>query len=441
MKYILAFIFSVLFSLPASANMMLIPMEEDQTNHLKAYGVAYHVIEAGEEVEWLLNYRGGSFVFPYDEDFEREAIVREVSFEMISNAHYQQILRDIEKPEVNQNAIELEKAPEIAVYAPDNHQPWDDAVTLALDYAEIPYELIYDDEVLRDELPQYDWLHLHHEDFTGQFGKFWANYRNQPWYQEEERYLNEIADRWGYPSVAELKLDVSEKIRDYVIGGGYLFTMCSAPETIDIALAAHETDIVGPMFNDSPMDQDANENLDYSRTFAFEDFTVSENPYEYSYSDIDNDPRSRNISPEDDFFTLREFSAKWDKIPTMLNQNHTRVVPGFLGQTTAFREQFVKSDVTILGEFERMNEVRYIHGTEGDGMWTFYSGHDPEDYRHLIGDPPTDLDLYPNSPGYRLILNNVLFPAASPEERKTDIQDIKEEPALGQIFQTKQCSH
>lgn len=422
MKTLAILFLASLLTLPASANKLIIPMDEDQTNHLKAYGIAYYALEQGLEGEWLLNYRGGSFAFPYNEEIERESIVREVNYEMMSNAQYQQLLREIEDPEVNKNNIELEKAPEIAVYAPDNHQPWDDAVTLALDYAEIPHDIIYDDEVLQDELPQYDWLHLHHEDFTGQFGKFYRFYRNEPWYQEEVRYLNEIADRWGYPSVAELKLDVAEKIRDYVIGGGYLFAMCSAPETFDIALAAHETDIAGPMFNDSPMDPDANEKLDYSRTFAFHNFTVSENPYEYSYSDIDSDPR--NIDPDNDFFTLREFSAKWDKIPSMLNQNHTRVVKGFFGQSNAFRKEFVRPDVTILGEFDKLGEARYIHGKEGDGMWTFYGGHDPEDYKHRIGDPPTDLDLYPNSAGYRLILNNVLFPAASPEERKTHNPEV-----------------
>ena len=435
MGKIAAFLIAFIISIPASANMMLIPMDDNQTNHLKAYGIAYFVLEEGVEAEWLLNYRGGSFVFPYTEKFERECIVREVSYEMISNAEYNRILREIEDPEVNQNAIELEIAPEIAVYAPGNHQPWDDAVTLALDYAEIPHDIIYDDEVLQNELPQYDWLHLHHEDFTGQFGKFWASYRNASWYQEEVRYLTEIANRWGYSSVDQLKLEVAENIRDYVIGGGYLFSMCSAPETFDITLAAHEVDIVGPMFNDSPMDDNVNDKLDYSRTFAFRDFQVSENPYEYSYSNIDNDPRSRNINPEDDFFTLHEFSAKWDKIPSMLNQNHTRVVKGFLGQTTAFRKNYVRPDVTILGETERLDEVRYIHGTKGEGMWTFYGGHDPEDYRHLVGDPPTDLDLYPNSPGYRLILNNVLFPAARPEKRKTDIPEMEENHHfLGNLF-------
>lgn len=405
----------------ALAQKILIPMDDRQNNHLKAYGIAYWVLENDKEADWLLNYRGGSFAFDHNQKFERECMIRGVSYEVISTAQYNRILERISHPEVNQDVVKLEVAPRIAIYTPENSQPWDDAVTLALTYAEIPYDAIYDDDVMQGRLPLYDWLHLHHEDFTGQFGKFWASYRNAPWYQEEVRYLNEIANRWGYTKVSELKLAVVKKLRDYVIGGGYLFAMCSATDTYDIALAAANVDIAESMFDGDPMDPRANEKLDFSNTFAFHNFQVSANPYEYEYSTIDNNPQRRNAREEDDFFTLFEFSAKWDQIPTMLVQNHTRVVKGFLGQTTAFRNQYIKPGVTVLGEARQYNEARYIHGQQGKGMWTFYGGHDPEDYRHLVGDPPTDLDLYPNSPGYRLILNNVLFPAARPEKRKTEV--------------------
>jgi hypothetical protein len=406
--------------------MILIPMDDRQKNHLKAYGITYWVLTHDQDADWLLNYRGGSFAFPYHERFERECNIRGVSFEIISDAQYSRILEHISNPEVNKDVVKLEVAPNIAVYTPENTQPWDDAVTLALTYAEIPYDAIYDDEVLENKLPLYDWLHLHHEDFTGQFGKFWASYRNAPWYKEEVRYLTEIAERWGFSKVSDLKLAVAKKIRDYTIGGGYLFAMCSATDTYDIALAAENVDIVETMFDGDPMDRNANEKLDFSNTFAFHNFQVVTNPYEYEYSTIDNNPQRRNAREEEDFFTLFEFSAKWDQIPSMLVQNHTRVVKGFLGQTTAFRNQYIKPSVTILGEARQYNEARYIHGTAGNGMWTFYGGHDPEDYRHLVGDPPTDLNLYPNSPGYRLILNNVLFPAARPEKRKTELIPEKE---------------
>jgi len=410
----LAFLFisNVLFSAQ-----ILIPMDKTQQNHLKAYGIAYHVLTYDIEVSWLLNYKGGSFMFSYHPEFEEECLVRGVSFDIISDGQASNILKKISSPDVNKEEIRLHQVPRIAVYTPPNSLPWDDAVTLALTYAEIPYDEIYDREVIAGVLPMYDWLHLHHEDFTGQYGKFYAAYRNADWYQEDVRLNERMARELGFSTVPDLKLAVALKIKEFVIGGGYMFAMCSAPESIDVALAAKNVDIVHEVFNGKPMDPNAQEKLDFSYTFAFRDFEIETNLYEYSISSIDVPKRGRN--EEVDFFTLFEFSAKWDPIPTMLTQNHETVIKGFMGQTTAFKKQYVKPTVTILGENRAKNETRYIHGIKGKGTFTFYGGHDPEDYRHFVGDPPTDLDLYPNSPGYRLILNNVLFPAAKPEKQKT----------------------
>lgn len=402
------------------ATHIIIPMDEDQSNHLKAYGIAYWVIEKGVEVDWLLNYRGGSFAFDYNEAFESECVIRGVSYDVTPTGQYNNILMEIADPEANMDMVKLEKEPKIAVYSPKNKQPWDDAVTLVLTYAEIPYDVVYDDEVLNDDLTKYDWLHLHHEDFTGQYGKFYASQRNQAWYREEVRINEEMAQKWGFDKVSHLKRAVALKIRDFVIGGGYLFAMCSATDSYDIALAAEEVDICESMFDGDAADPQAQEKLDFSATFAFEDFIISRNPYEYEYSTIDaTNTRQRSVSPDIDFFTLFDFSAKWDPIPTMLTQNHYRTIKGFYGQTTAFLKPYLKSDVLIMGESKPFNEARYIHGEFGKGMWTFYGGHDPEDYRHFIGDPPTDLSLHPNSPGYRLILNNVLFPAARKKKQRT----------------------
>ncbi|MCF8217526.1 MAG: asparagine synthetase B [Bacteroidales bacterium] len=400
---------------------ILIPMDEKQNNHLKSYGVAYWTLEQDVEIQWLLNYRGGSFMFKHHSALEEECIARGISYKVISDAQAASIVKEISNPEKNTDAVKLHKAPEIVVYSPKDKQPWDDAVTLVLTYAEIPYDVVYDKEVLDGKLPEYDWLHLHHEDFTGQYGKFWANYRGTEWYQKKVKSNEEMARKLGYKKVSQMKLAVAKRIRDFVLGGGYLFSMCSAPDSFDVALAADGVDICRKMFDGDPMDPNAQSKLNYENCFAFEDFSIVTNPYEYEISNIDVDPRKRmqKVDKESDLFTLFEFSAKWDPIPTMLTQNHTRIIEGFMGQTTAFRKKFLKSDVLVMGENKGLDEARYIHGTRGDGTWTFLSGHDPEDYQHLVGDPPTKLDLHPQSPGYRLILNNILFPAAKKKKRKT----------------------
>jgi hypothetical protein len=405
----------------ARANYLLIPMDEVQKNHLKAYGVAYWALEREVEVTWLLNYRGGTFMMKYAEAIERECKLRGVSAEVIADGQSSAILSHIAEPSVNMDAVRLQKAPKIAVYSPKNKLPWDDAVTLVLTYAEIPYDVVYDEEVIAGVLPKYDWLHLHHEDFTGQYGKFWGNYRNQQWYVEDVKMQEAMAKQLGFAKVSQLKLAVAKKIRDFVMGGGFLFAMCSAPDSYDVALAAENVDICDVMFDGDPMQPDAQSQLDYSKTFAFKDFRISTNPAEYEISTIDIDQRTRRgqVNEKNDFFTLFEFSAKWDWVPTMLTQNHTRVIHGFMGQTTAFKRETVKTSAVILAENKELGEVRYLHGEYGKGTWTFLGGHDPEDYSHFVGDPPTDLSLYPNSPGYRLILNNILFPAAKKEKHKT----------------------
>ena len=411
---------AVLFQ-SARAAYLLIPMDDTQRNHLKAYGIAYYALEREVEVTWLLNYRGGSFMMKYADQLERESRLRGVTVEVIADGQSTAILSEIADALVNMDAVRLQKAPKIAVYSPKSKLPWDDAVTLVMTYAEIPYDVVYDEEVMAGVLPTYDWLHLHHEDFTGQYGKFWGNYRNAQWYIEDVRDQEARAHKLGYSKVSQLKLAVSHKIRDFVMGGGFLFAMCSAPDSYDVALAAENVDICDVMFDGDPMQPNAQQMLDYSKCFAFKDFKISTNPSEYEIStiDIDDRTRQRQINEKNDFFTLFEFSAKWDWIPTMLTQNHTRIIHGFMGQTTAFRRETVKSSALILAENKELNEVRYLHGEYGKGTWTFLGGHDPEDYRHFVGDPPTDLSLYPNSPGYRLILNNILFPAAKKEKHKT----------------------
>lgn len=405
--------------LTASANRVLVPMDPAQKNHLKAYGVAYWVLKQDADVDWLLNYRDGSFMLPYNDAIEKECRIRGVSYEVISEAEVGLILNEIAKPDVNMELVKLHKAPKIAVYSPKTKQPWDDAVTMVLTYAEIPYETVFDDEVLTGKLPTYDWLHLHHEDFTGQYGKFWASFQNTAWYQAEVRENEAMAAKHGFKKVSELKLAVAKKIRDFVAGGGFLFAMCSATDSYDIALAADGVDICESMFDGDPADNGADAKLNFQNTFAFKDFRLKMNPYEYEYSYIDNTPETRPVTEQNDVFTLFEFSAKWDVVPTMLCQNHTKVVKGFYGQTTAYRKQFIKSDVLVMGETKTLGEARYIHGTSGKGTWTFYGGHDPEDYQHQVGEPPTDLNLHPNSPGYRLILNNILFPSAKKKKMKT----------------------
>lgn len=410
---------SIILSWGIKANQLLIPMDEErQSNHLKAYGIAYWVLEKEVEMEWLLNYRGGSFLLPYDESFKIECQIRNVSFEVISDAEAIEIKRQISSPAINMEVVKLQKAPKIAVYSPKSNMPWDDAVTLVLTYAEIPYDLIYDEEVLNDLLPQYDWLHLHHEDFTGQYGKFYYAFRNAPWYIQQKKEAEAEAARMGFSKVSEQKLAVSQKIKEYLVGGGFLFAMCSATDSYDISLSAAGVDICEPMFDGDPAEPNYQNKIDYNKTLAFKDFTLVKDPNRYEFSNIDV-TESRKVDPTKDYFSLFEFSAKWDVVPTMLCQNHTQIVKGFMGQTTAFRKSLIKSDVLIMGELKSADEARYIHGELGKGTWTFYGGHDPEDYQHRVGDPKTELELYPNSPGYRLILNNILFPAAKKQKQKT----------------------
>jgi len=411
----------------AKATYLLLPMDEkSQTDHLKAYGITYWVISQGVEAWWLLNYRGGSFAFVYTPTFEKECKTRNVSYEILADAQFAAIQNEILNPEVNMDAIKLEKAPKIAVYTPDKNekgdviQPWDDAVTMVLTYAEIPFDVVYDTEVLQGKLSEYDWLHLHHEDFTGQYGKFYASQHNFSWYREHVKLMESLARQNGFDKVSQLKLAVAKKIKDYVMGGGFMFAMCSATDSYDIALAADGVDICGDVYDGDPMDPNAQSKLDFSKTMAFQDFQLVRDPMTYEFSSIDNGELShRQVNPEQDYFNLFDFSAKWDPVPTMLTQNHTRTVKGFMGQTTAFIKKTVKPNVLVLGENKPASEVRYIHGTYGYGFFTFYGGHDPEDYRHLVNDPPTDLNLHPNSPGFRLILNNVLFPAAKKKHQKT----------------------
>ncbi|WP_432411495.1 asparagine synthetase B [Rasiella sp. SM2506] len=407
------------FSLSASASYILIPMDaEGQKEHLKAYGLTYWTLEKNQKVKWLLNYRGGSFLLPDAEEVRKECQIRGISFEVLSDSKTEQILLEIASPSQNMEAVVLEKAPKIAVYSPKGNQPWDDAVTMVLTYAEIPYTVIYDEEVLSDQLLLYDWLHVHHEDFTGQYGKFYRAYRAAPWYIEEKRKSEMLATKLGYDKVSEEKRDVALKIRDYVIGGGFMFAMCSATDSFDIALAAEGVDICEPMFDGDPSEPGYQSKIDYNKTFAFKEFTLERSPMVYEYSSIDM-TQDRRIPKETDYFSLMDYSAKWDPIPCMLVQNHTSLVKGFMGQTTSYDRKTVKANVLVMGENKTNNEARYIHGIKGKGFFTFYGGHDPEDYQHRVGDAKTELALHPNSPGYRLILNNVLFPAAKKKKQKT----------------------
>ena len=391
---------------------------DSQKNHLKAYGITYWTLKKELKVKWLLNYKGGSFLLPDTEAIQRECQIRGVSFEVISNAKAESILEEIASPSQNMEAVVLEKAPKIAVYTPNGKQPWDDAVTMVLKYAEIPYETVYDEEVLNDGLLLFDWLHLHHEDFTGQFGKFYAQYRAASWYIQEKKEAEKLAAELGYNKVSEEKLAVALKIRDYVIGGGFMFAMCSATDSFDIALSAEGLDICEPMFDGDGSDAAYQNKIDYNKTFAFSNYILERSPMVYEFSSIDM-TRKRMIPRTSDYFSLMEFSAKWDPIPSMLCQNHTALVKGFMGQTTSFTRDEIKSNVLVLGETKVNGEAKYIHGIKGKGFFTFYGGHDPEDYQHRVGDAKTELDLHPTSPGYRLILNNVLFPAARKKKLKT----------------------
>ncbi|MFY7670911.1 asparagine synthetase B [Tenacibaculum sp. MEBiC06402] len=414
--FLLSFIF---FSKTIWASFIYLPMSHDnQKNHLKAYGIVYYALQNGLKAKWLLNYDGGAFLIENNEAVVNECKIRGVSYQEISDAKSQLILEEISSPSKNQEAVTLEKAPKIAVYSPKDKMPWDDAVTMVLTYAEIPFDVVYDEEVLNDKLLLYEWLHLHHEDFTGQYGRFYGAFRTAPWYIQQKKDAEALATKLGYSKVSEAKRDVTLKIRDYVVGGGFMFAMCSATDSFDIALSADGVDICETMFDGDPSEPNYQSKLDFNKTFAFTNFELIRNPTTYEFSSIDM-TRKRRIRQESDYFVLKEFSAKWDQVPTMLCQNHTQVVKAFMGQTTSFDRSNVKSTVMVLGENTTNSEARYIHGTKGKGMFTFYGGHDPEDYRHRVGDPKTELDLHPTSPGYRLILNNVLFPAAKKKKQKT----------------------
>jgi hypothetical protein len=419
MTRIIFFIFFFAITLQVSASYILIPMDaKSQKEHLKAYGITYWTLEKQAKVKWLLNYRGGSFLLPDTEEIRNECQIRGVSFELLSSAAAEQILTEISSPSQNMEAVVLEKAPRIAVYSPKTNLPWDDAVTMVLTYAEIPYTTIYDEEVISDQLILYDWLHLHHEDFTGQYGKFYRSFRAAPWYIREKKNAEALAARMGYSKVSEAKRDVALKIRDYVAGGGFMFAMCSATDSFDIALSAQGLDICEPMFDGDPSEPGYQNKIDYTQTFAFKNYTLERSPMVYEFSSIDMTSK-RRVSKETDYFTLMDYSAKWDPIPCMLVQNHTALVKGFMGQTTSYQREEIKSNVLIMGEDKASGEARYIHGIKGKGFFTFYGGHDPEDYQHRVGDAKTELALHPNSPGYRLILNNVLFPAAKKKKQKT----------------------
>ena len=418
MKY---FILFILLWIPTKTlgDYILIPMDQAQKDHLKAYGMAYWALTKDIEVDWLLNYRGGSFLTESLPSLQNECKIRNISFELISNNSAALIKDEVENTGTNMDLVKLQKAPKIAVYTPKNKLPWDDAVTLVLTYAEIPYDKIYDEEVLKGQLPLYDWLHLHHEDFTGQYSRFYAAFRNASWYQEDVAENEKMAQKLGFKKVSEMKLEVVHRIRDFTAGGGFLFAMCCGADTYDIALAASGIDICSEMFDGDPANPNAQNLLNFNNCFAFQNFQLETNPFAPEFSSINFSPPARSIEPQEDFFTLFTFSAKYDPIPSMLTQNHENLIKGFLGKTTAFHKEYIKPNVIIMGENKGLNEARYIHGDFGKGTWTFYSGHDPEDYQHQIGDPPTDLSLHPNSPGYRLILNNILFPAAKKKKQKT----------------------
>ncbi len=418
-KVYFVFLFCCFISFTGFSKYVLVPMDADfQKNHLKSYGLTYWALQQGQKVKWLLNYRGGSFLFSDSEEIQTQCKIRGISFESLSETDTQALLQKIASPSKNMEAIVLEKAPKVAVYTPNGTQPWDDAVTMVLTYAEIPYDKIYDPEVLSNQLVAYDWLHLHHEDFTGQYGKFYKNYGASNWYIEDKKRKEEMAYDLGYTKVSQEKLAVAKKIRDYVIGGGFMFAMCSATDSFDIALSAEGVDICASVFDGDPSDPAYESKIDYKKTFAFKNFTL-EKTLKYEFSDIDMTSKRKGVLKEMDYFQLMDFSAKWDPIPAMLCQNHTSLVKGFMGQTTAFDHQMVKSNVLVLGQNQSNKEARYIHGIKGKGFFTFYGGHDPEDYQHRVGDPKTELELHPNSPGYRLILNNLLFPAAKRKKQKT----------------------
>ena len=419
LRNLIIFLLFLFVSNSISASFIYVPMNDDnQINHLKAYGIVYYSLEVGLKAKWLLNYDGGAFLIENNKIIENECNIRGVTYQVISDAKAQLILEDISSPSKNQEAVSLEKAPKIAVYSPKDKMPWDDAVTMVLTYAEIPFDVIYDEEVLNDKLILYEWLHLHHEDFTGQYGRFYGAFRTTPWYVNGKLRAEKSAKKLGFNKVSKLKLAVSKKIRNFVIGGGFMFAMCSATDSFDIALSADDVDIAESMFDGDPSESNYQSKINFNKTFAFKDFNLIRNPTTYEFSTIDMTTK-RFIPKTSDYFSLIEFSAKWDQVPTMLTQNHTQLVKGFMGQTTSFDRTTIKSNILVLGENRTNREAKYIHGTKGKGMFTFYGGHDPEDYTHRVGDPKTELELHKNSPGYRLILNNVLFPAAKKKKEKT----------------------
>lgn len=417
-KHFIIVLMSILSVMPCVAQKLLIPMDLTQTDHLKAYGITYWALTKGAKSDWLLNYKGGSFMLDYTDAIAAECRIRGVAFEQIDGGKAATIYAEVQSEGSNTDVVRLEKPPKIAVYTPPGYKPWDDAVTLVMEYAEVKYDKLWDEEVLQDKLKEYDWLHVHHEDFTGQYSKFFAAFGSQPWYIQQVTLLQNTARKLGYGKVSELKKAVVEKIREYVLAGGFMFSMCRGTDSFDIALAAHNTDICEEMYDGDPADPNCQQKLDFSRTLAFENFTISQNPYDVVLSDIDMGPTMIS-QPQNDYFTLFDFSAKYDPVPTMLTQCHVNVVRGYLGQTTSFRKSLLKKYVTVLAEREGTEEVKYIHATVGRGTFTWYTGHDPEDYQHAVGDPPTDLLLHKNSPGYRLILNNILFPAAKKKKQKT----------------------
>lgn len=412
--YILFFIYSANWS----QSKILIYMDLNQTNHLKAYGVTFNALEEGLKADWLLNYRGGSFMLDYSDNLILKCRIKGVSFEILTPQQTVDIYSLVQSEDQNMDVARLEKSPKIGVYVPPNFKPWDDAVTLALDYAEVPYDKIWIEEILRGGLDKYDWLHLHHEDFTGQYGKFYASFSNAPWYIEQQHIYESEAKKLGFGKVSDMEKAVVLSIKQYVGNGGFLFAMCSATDSYDISLASLNIDIAERVYDGDPADSDAQTKLDFTQTFAFTDFKLEMNPLVYEYSDIDIQPNEVGLQ-QNDYFTLFDFSAKYDPVPTMLTQNHVNVIKGFMGQTTMFRKNLIKNSVVIMGERPETDQVKYIHGTFGRGTFTFYGGHDPEDYQHAVGDEPTDLNLFKNSPGYRLILNNILFPAAKKKEQKT----------------------
>ena len=419
MRNLIIILLFLFVSSSISASFIYVPMNDDnQINHLKAYGIVYYSLEVGLKAKWLLNYDGGAFLIENNKIIENECNIRGVTCQVISDAKAQIILEDISSPSKNQEAVSLEKAPKIAVYSPKDKMPWDDAVTMVLTYSEIPFDVIYDEEVLNDKLILYEWLHLHHEDFTGQYGRFYGAFRTTPWYVNGKLQAEKSAKKLGFNKVSKLKLAVSKKIRNFVIGGGFMFAMCSATDSFDIALSADDVDIAESMFDGDPSESNYQSKINFNKTFAFKDFNLIRNPTTYEFSTIDMTTK-RFIPKTSDYFSLIEFSAKWDQLPTMLTQNHTQLVKGFMGQTTSFDRSTIKSNILVLGENRTNREAKYIHGTKGKGMFTFYGGHDPEDYTHRVGDPKTELELHKNSPGYRLILNNVLFPAAKKKKEKT----------------------